>query len=512
MYNVVIVDDEPVIRFGLKASINWEEEGLHLLGDYPNGYEAFEEIKNHHVDIVITDIKMPIMDGITFMKKTLEIFPKAKVIFVSSYNDFEYVREGLMLGAVDYVLKPTLEPDEFLEVIRKCKAKLNEEEHIKEKLTLLNETESRNERKIMELEVKKILQSGSETYQLEERNSFIQKPWIIVHSTMRHVKKLEDKYGIYYKSFVLDDIHEEYYKHFLEGICIPIADNEMIFLHPISIDPIQFIKKLKQFIEKETNTQFLFGYEVIHSINELILGFQKSMEASKRGFFNPDESIFSYQPKTEFAYKKLKVEELRQFLLPYDEQKATRFIEQRYELWRMDETNPLDSKDEACEIITHLFTDKIEMSILLEKCLLIKNTENIDELIQTLISSIQDLDTRLSQQSEMISSDNELIEHALQYIHLNYSKELTLQNVADHIHISRNYFSILFKKQLNQNFIDYVIDLRIKKAKELLMNTKMKVYEVARDSGFKDVKYFSKLFKKMTGFSAGDYRNQHQVF
>ncbi|WP_198510249.1 response regulator, partial [Bacillus solitudinis] len=130
MYNIIIVDDEPVIRSGLKASVEWDKEGLSLLGDFSNGEEAFSIMKENHVDILITDIKMPIMDGLTLMKKALNLYPKLIVILISSYNEFAYVKEGIKYGAIDYVLKPTLEQEEFLQLIQKCVKRLDEEQSI----------------------------------------------------------------------------------------------------------------------------------------------------------------------------------------------------------------------------------------------------------------------------------------------------------------------------------------------------------------------------------------------
>ncbi|MEH7222276.1 response regulator [Bacillus sp. JJ1566] len=510
MFNVVIVDDEPVIRYGLKASVNWEEEGMHLLGDYPNGYEAYEAIKDKHVDILVTDIKMPVMDGLTLMKKTLEIFPKAKVILVSSYNDFEYVREGLTHGAVDYVLKPTLEPEEFLQIIKKCIGKLVKEKNIEEKLTLLDETYSRKERKDFEYHVKSILLQDVKQDNKVLLSYFHLHPWLLIHGRVNDSKKVEEQYGVFYKSFILDEIHEQFYTFFSEGICFPISDSEIIFLLPKTKDVDKILLDVKQFIKQETATSFALGYEEIRHIDELETGFKRSMNASKRRFFHPNEEVFQFKPLKINKNSILKVSEIKQFLLPYEEQKVTDFIQSRYQVWKQDEVEPATIKDEACEILTNLFNEKVEISYLMEKCLLISTSETVDELYEVLIEQIHEINLHYLQQKDIVKADNELIEEALQYIHQSYTEELTLQDVADHIHISRNYFSILFKKQTNQNFIDYVIELRVKKAKELLVHTKMKVYEVAKQSGFKDVKYFSKLFKKMTGYSAGDYRNDHQ--
>ena len=104
----------------------------------------------------------------------------------------------------------------------------------------------------------------------------------------------------------------------------------------------------------------------------------------------------------------------------------------------------------------------------------------------------------------------QLIAKAISYIKLHFREELTLQEVADTIHVSKSYLSNLFKKQSGQNFIDYLIDLRLHEAKRMLVQKEYKIYEVAEKSGFNDVKYFSKLFKKMTQMTPVEYREKHQ--
>lgn len=258
MYRVMIVDDEPIIRFGIKALIDWEKEGLEVVGEYANGVVALDTMLSQPADILITDIKMPVMDGLVLSREAMKLNPACKVILVSSHNDFEFVREGLKLGAVDYILKHSLEPEELLSALRKCK------------------------------------------------------------ETLR--------------------------AHASEGSPTAQAPSE-----------------------------------------------------AKPAWPAPDEGGEARDP----------------------------------------------------------------------------------------------------------------IGKALEYIGSRDLRTLTLQQVADAVHVSKNHFSVLFKKTTGQNFIDYVINLRLEKAKGMLANSNMKIYVVAEQAGFNDVKYFSKLFKKNCGLSPIDYRLRH---
>ncbi|KKI89299.1 hypothetical protein WQ54_25780 [Bacillus sp. SA1-12] len=507
MYNVIIVDDEPIIRFGLKSSINWERENLQLLGDFSNGQQALQAMENtNRVDILITDIKMPVMDGLTLMKKALRLNPKLKVVLVSSYNEFEYVREGLTHGAVDYLLKPTLEPESFLMTIQKCVQKIDEEQTIKQKLDIVERTEQIQERKKFELEMKRILFKK----QTENDNSITVRchpPFLVVCMRMKQSELVEEKYGFLYKSLIFEEIQEGFYME-EDGVCFPIGENELLFFIKKTSDPLAVTQQLIANIEKQTKIPFSFGYDVMTEWSGIFDSYRRSLFASQRHFFHENEHVFLYQAPEQNSFEPIRKGQITG-LLPYEETKIKSFLQERYQLWASENMTPDAIKSEACDILTTLFLS-LDHALLMEKCSEIEVCESLNDLRQHLMNKIDECHQLLSGQKSKPYSENELLDKALHYIHEHYTQDLTLQNVADHIHISRNYFSILFKRYLEQNFIDYVIDLRIKRAKELLLHTTLKVYEVAGKSGFNDVKYFSKLFKKVTGLSPGDFRIHQQ--
>lgn len=501
----MIVDDEPVIRFGLKASVDWKQEGLQLLGDFPNGEKALEAMDEQAVDLLITDIKMPIMDGITLMKETLKRYPNVKVVLVSSYNDFEYVREGLKHGAVDYVLKPTLEPEDFLQIIRKSVSLLKKERVIEEKLHLVNETKALQQRKRVEQQLKRMLLQGEKESIQSIWNS--QQAMTVMYIQMIGSEVIVERKGKLYQSYLLDEIQESFYSDYKDGICIQLNNADIVVVVPAFPDAPQ---RLHRWLLAKTTIRFTIGHEEAPSIHDLQKSFTFCKEASKRRFYQSNEEIFAYTSSNKHVAKRLKGDQLKQFLIPYDKQKVMEFLQVHFVHRKEEMMEPDQLKDEACDILTQLFMGKIEdVALLLDKCSVLKKAETVEDLLEKLKQQIKDCEMVMAKQDEKPFADNELIEKALEYIHQHYTDEVTLQKVAAHIHISRNYFSILFKRYLHQNFIDYVIDLRIKKAKELLKNTSLKVYEVAGESGFGDVKYFSKLFKRTTGNSPGDYRLEH---
>jgi two-component system response regulator YesN len=137
--------------------------------------------------------------------------------------------------------------------------------------------------------------------------------------------------------------------------------------------------------------------------------------------------------------------------------------------------------------------------------------ETIDQMVTLLVCQLEEIRTALTPKLIDNGYDEELIKKALEYISAHYTESITLQSVADIVHLSKSYFSLYFKKQTGRNFVDYLIDLRIREAKRLLVENENRIYDVAEAAGFKDVKYFSKVFKKVTGLTPMAYREKHQV-
>lgn len=127
MYKVIIVDDEKIVRIGLKTIIKWNENGYELVGEAKDGISAFSMVQKYNPDIVITDLKMPNLDGIGLIKKLKEENYKCKVLVLSNYSDFELVKEAMKLGAADYILKLTMQPDDLLKILKQMSQQLNKE-------------------------------------------------------------------------------------------------------------------------------------------------------------------------------------------------------------------------------------------------------------------------------------------------------------------------------------------------------------------------------------------------
>lgn len=505
MLKVLIVDDEPMIRFGIKASVDWAAEGCEIAGDCANGAEALALMEEGEVDILITDIKMPVMDGLTLIRHVRERSPRIKVILVSSHNDFDYVREGLKLGVVDYILKHTLEPEELLSILRTCKSMLDAEAPRHGTVEDNRNSEELLKRKSYEHQLKRYLVEG--TVPNTGGPPWLSDHFMAVYVMLGQQQQLEESYGYLHTSILLEQMMEVFYGCHPEGIGFPTAENGVFYLIPAkSGESEQHLILLKDALEAETGTRMTFGYELGCKRESLKSCFQHSRDICELGFFK-GEGIYCYQTEAVVVRTGCHLPSLlTSSAAPSDDQLEAVLARWRAD-WAEGGISPAVLKEEACRVISSLFSHTADSYALVEVFEGLFKAETLDALCSALKERIADLRKHAYDRMDPPVSTSP-VDKAIEYIHAHYLDSLTLQEVANVVHVSKNYFSILFKKTTGHNFIDYVIDLRIQKAKELLHATDLKIYEVAERSGTSDVKYFSKLFKKITGWTPNEYREQ----
>ncbi|WP_199617348.1 response regulator transcription factor [Paenibacillus alkalitolerans] len=508
MFRVIIVDDEPVIRFGIKASVDWEREGFRVTGDYANGADALEAMKAAPADILITDIKMPLMDGLTLTRRALEFHPQLKVILVSSYSEFDYVREGLKLGVADYILKPTLEPEDLLDVVKKCSEKIREEARLESRLIGVRSAELERRRRSYEQGLKRYLIDKSDGLPADSP-SWLNEPYAAVYVMLNRVNALEETYGFLHKSIVLDQLVDALYRRIPEGIAFPAAENELFLLLPGGGEHLSNeLVLLKMALEEEIGTTVSLGYDTGEDADGVKSCFHNSKAACGRRFFE-GEGIYRYESMIRNAERDDRhLPMMVQTVPSHSGDQLCEIIGRWRSRWSSGGKSPSALKEEACRVLSMLFKHSADPYALVESFDRMFKSETLEELCELLEEQALELRKHNSDNVERLASHNP-VDKALEFIREHYLEPLTLQQVADYVHVSKNYFSILFKKTTEQNFIDFIIHLRIEKAKELLAGTDLKIYEVAERSGFNDVKYFSKLFKKMSGLTPIEYRDNH---
>ncbi|WP_058303892.1 response regulator [Gorillibacterium timonense] len=511
MYKVMIVDDEPIIRMGIRASVDWTSKGLEMIGDYSNGEAALEALSKEQADILITDIKMPLMDGLELTRRAMERYPGIKVILISSYNDFQYVRQGIVLGAMDYILKLTMEPEELLSVLDRCVEAIE-----KERIGAGVKGTWRNQllmadRKNAERGLGELIRNGS----CERVESFLPEAFdqgcTMASLIVDRAEELKQANGYLFLSMMVDELKRLFYKRFESGVAIATKENELLLLIPIHFS---LPNELKNMLEAETGLRLTMGYvnevpsdRLTQKIAELEKAHTYRFYRGSGGIYRIGErwSSDGWQAPDVFCRANSLATHHQMTEAEGSAAEPLQQLARKAQEWGREQKEPERVKREACDFFSALYLKELEPKLALEYYQDLMSAETLNELVDSLVVSIRECESGRSGEGKP-SSNQLIVDKAEEFLAKHFTEGITLQMVADHVHVSKNYFSFLYKKQTSHTFIDQLIHLRIERAKELLRHRDLKIYEIAEQAGFNDVKYFSKLFKKLTGSSPVDYR------
>jgi two-component system response regulator YesN len=525
-YKVLIVDDEPIIRFGLSSCVNWQEEGLLLIGEASNGEAALSIMSEQDVNILITDIKMPIMDGLELTRLVKDLQPNIKVILVSSYTDFEFAREAVKLGVVvDYLLKPTMEPSDLQRILRICKERLDSDEARNLKVEKLVNQEMKQQLHRLEWNVKAYL-SGDEP-------NFEWKPAWMQESLVIAVWKFdsnEQKEVLLQQWVMLEKAKDQLSAWCAHGITFITGDDEMVtLLVDRQGSGIADITAYHKRLIQEIGRYFTVGVSpVISHFRSVRDAFKWAVTALDTSFYEGKGQIYlgriPSNAQQERAGGSIEMDERMTILREQfskaiasaDNEACTQVFDQYVALWRQRIYTRSEIVIQARSLLIILgpqhFTRYSEdgMQQMMIQLVNVEKAPTLDALTGMVRQELQ----RLWEPDHLrVLSDDaggvHIIQLALSYIQEHYRREVSLQEVADHVHMSKNYFSEQFKKRTGHNFIDFVIRLRLHYAKHLLESTTLRVGEVGQQAGFNSPKHFLKLFKRQIGSTPLEYREHY---
>lgn len=518
-YNVFIVDDEPMIRYGLESSVSWENEGLNLLGQAANGEAALAKLQDERVDILITDIKMPLMDGLELTRRLMQQNPHMKVILVSSYSDFEYAREAVKLGVVvDYLLKPTMEPEDLQRIVKQCKQQLEQDI---ETLESTREVEDvlRNKKQLqLEKELRHMLIHGSG--QIQWQPDWMAGPYTL--SVWKQDCDSDDHEGMG-KLLQLETAVQHLKNQLEDNVAFVTSEQEFV---TITADQLgmasQQIKQVQQRLLDDLGLCFTVGMSPsVHELSYLSDAYGWACQAAERSFFEGKGlcyigEIARQQVDDDEFFEPLR-ERFSKAYAAADQEGCEASLQQIFDHWQKRHASKAQIMAQAQSLLTMMWSRDVKLNFedlmkdIIVKLQAIEEIATLQQIIDELtheFQSVWDIE-----QIHIIPEDaggTHVIQMALAYIQENYRRELSLQEVADHVHMSKNYFSEQFKRLTGLNFIDFVIQLRIHYAKQLLVTTSLKIYDIGQNSGFNSPKHFLKMFKREVECTPTEYR-QRQV-
>jgi len=432
---LLIVDDEKSVRDRL-CGIDWASQGVDEVMVATHGLEGLQLVYDRHPDVILSDINMPVMNGIEMIRQVRARFPWIEVIVLSGYDDFDYIRECMRSQVVDYILKPINE-QELLETFQKVKTKLGNK----------NTEEYRAE--AARFEKQKIVTGLRRRFLRHYFSEKLTEEEIEENAAYAELDLDSDCFGV--MCFRLD----------LDGETAREVYGEELRLIVFALDNI-----IGEYLEEKDN---VCGRVDPDNAECVLLLCDKIGEGEAEEFC---EGI------------KDAVYQVAQLFNTTMSCAVGGFV--------ADKTQILTSLKSARELLNK----NREHDAFLY-------SQDPDEIIEEV-----NLPAEEAPEMEKPASEMKLITRsAIEYIDQNFTRPITLDDVADHVYLSPTYVSYLFRTEVKINFINYLTQKRMEKAKELLKNPRMKIYEISASVGYENSRYFSSIFKKYVGVTPIDYRS-----
>lgn len=536
MYRILLVDDEILVRDAIKENIDWKGIGCELVGDCENGQQAAEFVKNHPVDIVLTDILMPYMDGMELSHFLHDNYPDIVIVIFSGFGEFEYAKKAIQYNVSEYLLKPVTAL-ELTAVINKMKDKVDQKRKEKkkmEKLTRASESYRKNAQMIRSKAMEALVNCTVNVEESLERlkNMGMELSAVRYRVAMFDIDLYSDMYQLDMEkrqesalmAFVLLNISNEIVTREQAGYAYQEGGNRVciLFQEKWSRD---FTTKTREIChEIQDKMREVMGIEVSMGIGDWVktpdkLLFSHDMAAQALDYryllggsllFDAAECqvggevpIDSLLERFTSALKSGKGEMVERIFQEMKDSIRSSLVEKSRACMYLQQI--VRTMDRVCEDVSADMNCVLEgRNELLHQITEQKSFDSACEIVKNYIMKI------FKMLSDMNSSSEERQARlALDYIQKNYmDPALSLNDICSYLNISTSYFSTIFKKMTGETFTEVLIRTRMEKAKELLENTTMKNYEIAEKVGFSDPHYFGISFKKMTGVTPTEYARE----
>ena len=548
MYKLILVDDEEEVRKGVLEKIDWHKLGFEIVGEAENGKEALELAEKAIPDVVITDIKMPFMDGLALSKKLKEQFPTTKIIILTGFEEFEFAKKAIQLNVIEYVLKP-ISCDELTGVLVKVKQRLDEEiaqkedlrslkEHYRKSLPILREkflssliTSSLKKAEIFE-------KSNNYGLNLDGRNFIVSAISIDYHRSLLETNaeeargekkgellvKAEDRDLMRFS--VLNIAEEIVLKHNL-GVIFLHQDNIVIISVPVEEQSDVIVDKTLQILEEiRISIEKYLKYTVTIGVGNVCLdlvylnySYLDAMTALDYRLILGKNRIIYIQDVEPQNLKRVVFDQLKEHgLVSCIKVGNTSEIKETIDdLFKEIHDAKVSFKDYQIyllEVLTTILKAAKDLSVdmdllfganynLLVEVYKFTDIKQLKEWIAGICVKIMSHISKDRQDSCKL-----LVEKAKEYIDEKYfDSEITIDHLCKMLHISPTYFSTIFKKETKLTFVSYLTQVRMDAAKKLLRTTGLKFFEIAEQVGYAEPNYFSYCFKKNFGISPSEYRN-----
>lgn len=523
-YKVVFVEDEVVTREGIRDHVDWTGFGFELCGEASDGEMALQLLQTTAPDLLITDIRMPFMDGLQLCKIVRERLPWVKIVILSGHDEFEYAQEAIKLGVTEYLLKPVTVAD-LHAALQKIAGQLDREKKEQENLRKLRAQVEENQAVLSERFLLKLIVGAVSPTEAIEKSQVLGLDLIAKFYLVAIIKaELSDRS----EQFDYDE-----YQHVLQIVSNLVENNPDVFLLRKGWEELVLLLKgntpeylveecdlLLERIQREvTRTRYHFIVGVGTPKNRIAHIYQSFVEA----LINTQGASNERNDSSKIAVDKAE-------LLMVDQSAIENFlrcgVKEDFNEFFDTFIRPLgETALKSYLIKNYIFVDVVLATAKFVNELGgdIDQAVSVFNSIETILMNIKTIDHLREQvykiiagalafrDRQIINQYAAIIQQAKEYIEQHYKNPgLYLNEVAAQVNLSPSHFSVVFSHETCQTFKDYLTEVRMKKAKELLRSTLLKSAEISYLIGYSDPHYFSYVFRKKTGLSPTEFRSQGQ--
>lgn len=526
MYRIVLVDDEPLILAGIASLVNWEDYDCTIVGKATNGPSAYDMILELQPDILITDIRMPVLNGLELVEKCQQAGCAFAFIVLTNLEEFQLVRKALSLGASDYLVKLDLDPQSLTASLARAKENcdlLVKKHHHQAMNSLVSKDQDSSY-------FSSLLLMGEDAPVPSDIQNRYTHPFTILFSLEpTHISFNADDTPLDFNhiSQQLMDIVGGISSRTFQASTMLNYDSHTYLLAASLKDMEKFTEDVRQFCQKcitALKTYFelrpVFGISMVkNSARDLPLALRESSTALEYYYYNSASPIVFYEGQTfhksrahNFNINFLK-KDLSASIQQNDSQKMQSIFDQIIELFEDYKPNKEPAISVCINIYTYLYSffDKDDtyqdiFPYTINIASQLKRLNSLSAILEWLQIFCGKLCRLLDERKE--NRSDKVVDQAKSYIEEHYQEKLTLTEIADTLNISSGYLSNNFKKFTGMTLSDYIAHVKIEHAKELIDTHQYLMYEISDMLGFDNPYYFSKVFKKVTGISPREHEKR----
>ncbi|GKX30204.1 DNA-binding response regulator [Vallitalea longa] len=512
MINIFLADDENFVRIGIKSVFDWEENGYSIIGEAGNGEEAIKKILELTPDIVFLDITMPIVDGITVLKKIREKGYEGYVVMLTCHENFEFAQKALKYQANDYILKNNILADNLAEYLKSIDKKyLSKHKNKDDNLSNIKEFRTNFLANILRIgfDEKIDFETIAHRYKLKIKNGDIYLIAVKIENYERIIARYE-KNGdnIFINS--INNIFTNTLEKYNEFEIVKYSRDLFVVLLTFSKEKSQF--NINNYIQDIVNdlsyaTKTFLNVEIVMALGcnykgleNINVTYDKVQRILDQTYFYPNKKIYYHNDKYELDVNDKYLNELKCDLIKGLESNSNNKISKTVKkfIGKITKDNILINVDKFIYVIKNHMqelcgTKKIDIDF--------DVIHNADELLKVL----EEFDDRLN--IDIRRPKNYLIVQTLKIIDENYTTNVSLDDIAGSIGVTPSYISRIFSKYMNKTISNYINEKRIEYAKNLIKTTNLKHYQVAEKCGFNSAIHYINMFKKYCDITPNEYRN-----